>query len=62
MKRIVPIESKQLNIVLNVVIVLSVLLIGIFAYSTWVDRPARIREFTEVGIPDKMESVALHIN
>jgi len=29
-------------------------LIGIFAYSTWVDRPARIREFTEVGIPDKM--------
>ncbi|RKY53857.1 MAG: hypothetical protein DRP93_05925 [Candidatus Neomarinimicrobiota bacterium] len=30
------------------------MLIGIFAYSTWVDRPARIREFTEVGIPDKM--------
>jgi len=29
-------------------------LIGIFAYSTWVDRPARIREFTEVEIPDKM--------
>lgn len=30
------------------------MLIGIFAYSTWVDRPARIREFTEVEIPDKM--------
>jgi len=29
-------------------------LIGIFAYSTWVDRPARIREFAEVEIPDKM--------
>ena len=39
---------------LNVIIVLSVVLIGIFAYSTWVDRPARIREFTEVEIPDKM--------
>ncbi|MCF7832752.1 MAG: LytR C-terminal domain-containing protein [Candidatus Marinimicrobia bacterium] len=35
------------------------MLIGIFAYSAWVDRPARIREFTEVEIPNNMPDLSM---
>lgn len=45
--------------VLNVVIIFSVILIGFFAYSAWVDRPSRIREFAEVEIPDNMPDLSV---
>ncbi len=34
-------------------------LIGIFAYSAWIDRPARIREFAEVEIPSDMPDLKM---
>ncbi len=40
-------------------IILSVILIGFFAYSAWVDRPSRIREFAEVEIPDNMPDLSV---
>jgi len=36
-----------------------VVLIGIFAYSAWIDRPARIREFTEVEIPSDIPELKM---
>lgn len=34
-------------------------LIGIFAYSAWVDRPARIREFAEEEIPSDLPDLKM---
>jgi LytR cell envelope-related transcriptional attenuator len=41
------------------VIILSVILIGFFAYSAWVDRPSRVRDFAEVEIPDNMPDLSV---
>jgi hypothetical protein len=41
------------------VIILAVVLIGVFAYSAWIDRPARIRAFTEVKIPENMPDMSV---
>ena len=35
------------------------MLIGVFAYSAWVDRPARIREFAEVEIPKNLPDLQM---
>lgn len=40
-------------------IILAVVLIGFFAYSAWVDRPARIREFAEVEIPKDLPDLKM---
>ncbi len=40
-------------------IILSIVLIGVFAYSAWVDRPARIREFAEVEIPKNLPDLQM---
>ncbi|MCK4814035.1 MAG: LytR C-terminal domain-containing protein [Candidatus Marinimicrobia bacterium] len=44
---------------MNVVIILFIVIIGFFGYSAWVDRPARIREFTEVKIPKDMPNLRM---
>ncbi|MFO7841208.1 MAG: LytR C-terminal domain-containing protein [Fidelibacterota bacterium] len=36
------------------------MIIGIFAYSAWVDRPARIREFTEVEVPKDLPELRMN--
>jgi hypothetical protein len=48
-----------LNSILNVVIVVFVLVIAFFAYSVWVDRPTRIRQFAETEIPDNMPNLQM---
>ncbi|MEA2076439.1 MAG: LytR C-terminal domain-containing protein [Candidatus Marinimicrobia bacterium] len=34
-------------------------MIGFFAYSAWIDRPARIREFAEVKIPNNLPDLQM---
>jgi len=53
------IEAKQLNRILNIVIAVSVVVIGIFAYSAWVDRPARVREFAETEVPKEVPELRI---
>ncbi|MDD3716449.1 MAG: LytR C-terminal domain-containing protein [Candidatus Marinimicrobia bacterium] len=64
------IDAKLLNRILNVLIILILVLVGFFAYSALVDRPARLREFAQSEIsrdvPDmrtaaQSEKESLHI-
>jgi hypothetical protein len=48
-----------LNRILNGVIIAAVVLIILFAYSALVDRPARIRAFTEVEVPREIPDMQI---
>lgn len=40
-------------------ILFAVVLIGFFAYSAWIDRPARVRDFAEVEIPKDLPDLKM---
>lgn len=49
----------MLNRILNGVIILSLVLIAFFVYSALVDRPARIRAFTEMELPAEVPDMQI---